>query len=406
MDKFDSKNRRILVIDDNEAIHEDFRSILSGKEEDTSALNQAKAAIFGGDDDDKDPGIEMETFEIESAFQGQEGLEKVRESIRDNRPYAMAFVDIRMPPGWDGIETIHRIWQEYPELQVVICTAHSDYSWQETVRKLGQTERLLILKKPFDNIEVRQIACALTEKWYLLNDLGRLVEQRTEQIMSTRDVAVFALANLAESRDPETGAHLERIRSYCQILAEELRENSEYSDQITDEFIEDLYRSSPLHDIGKVGIPDLILLKPGSLTESEFKIMEQHTNIGGDALKKAGRLASGGFLDMGCEIARSHHERFDGSGYPDKLAGLDIPLAARIAALADVYDALTSVRVYKSAFRPEVAKLMIEEERGKHFDPAVVDAFLNRYEDFIKVRKLHDNPETSLINAIADGSSD
>ncbi len=212
---------------------------------------------------------------------------------------------------------------------------------------------------------------------------------------------------MAESRDPETGEHLERIRIYCQILAEELKANSPYSNQIDNKFIENLYRSSPLHDVGKVGIPDKILLKPGALTESEFDIMRQHTTIGAESLEKSCRHAdSGGFLEMAVDIARYHHERFNGTGYMEGLSEYQIPLCARIVALADVYDALTSARVYKEAFRPEIARLMIEEERAEHFDPAIVDAFLARYEDVLKVRKRIDSSDAALINSIAYGNSE
>jgi len=163
MKKDHQKNRRILVIDDSERIHEDFRAVLGHTDADTAALQEAKTAIFG-----KVPSVSSHIdFELDSALQGQEGLEKVQKALGEGRPYAMAFVDIRMPPGWDGIETIRRIWQVYPELEVVICTAYSDYDWNQIVDKLGQTDRLLILKKPFDNVEVYQLAGALTEKWNL-----------------------------------------------------------------------------------------------------------------------------------------------------------------------------------------------------------------------------------------------
>jgi putative two-component system response regulator len=294
-----------------------------------------------------------------------------------------------MESDWDGIETVEHLWKVQPQLQVVICTAYSDYSWKDIIKRLGATERLLILKKPFDNIEVRQLAVSLTEKWELLNQLDELVQERTAQIAETRDVAMFVLASLAESRDPETGEHLERIRSYCHILAEELKNNSPYSGQIDSVFIANLYRSSPLHDIGKVGVPDCILLKPGSLTDKEFEVMKQHSIIGAEALSRTIRNTAGAdFLKMAADIAHWHHERFDGAGYPDGLKGTQIPLSARIVSLADVYDALTSSRVYKPAFRTEIAYMMICQERGRQFDPVIVDAFVARYGDFLKVRDL------------------
>ena len=377
------RNRRILVIDDKESIHDDFRQVLSGGQSNLS-LDAARAAVFGTDRPDDFVG-----FDVDCAFNGREGLEKVVQSVKEGNPYAMAFVDMRMESDWDGVETIEQLWKAQPGLQIVICTAYSDYSWSDIVERLGTTERLLILKKPFDNIEVRQMACALTEKWELLNHLDNMIQERTAQITETRDMAVFVLASLAESRDPETGEHLERIRSYCYILAEELKNNSPYSDLIDDQFVENLYRSSPLHDIGKIGIPDCILLKPGSLTDEEFDVMRQHSVIGAEAFRRTvGGAASTSFMEMAAEITRYHHERFDGTGYPDGLKGKDIPLSARILALADVYDALTSSRVYKPAFRAEVAYTMVCQERGKHFDPVIVDVFIKKFKDLLQVVQL------------------
>jgi CheY-like chemotaxis protein/HPt (histidine-containing phosphotransfer) domain-containing protein len=197
------KNRRILIIDDNEAVHDDFRVILASQTLDTATLDKAEAAILGGIFDQ----VDQETFEVDSAFQGQEGLEKIQQALLDDRPYAMAFVDVRMPPGWDGIETIQRIWKEYPDLQVVICTAYSDYEWHEIVKKLGRTEKLLILKKPFEKEEVYQLAVALTEKWSLSKqarlkhkELERIVKQRTRQLEEANRELTSALEE-AEKAD-------------------------------------------------------------------------------------------------------------------------------------------------------------------------------------------------------------
>lgn len=216
--------------------------------------------------------------------------------------------------------------------------------------------------------------------------LAQVVDEYSAEVLATRDAAVFALARLAESRDPEMGEHLERIRAYCRILAVHLAHEGPYAAQIDAEFIEELERSGPLHDIGKVGIPDAILLKPGRLTPDEYEVMKRHAVIGSEALRQtAQHTRSGGFLRMAVDIARSHHERFDGSGYPDGLRGDEIPLAARIVALADVYDALTSARVYKPAYDPIVVKAMIEQEDGWYFDPAIVEAFRARHDDFLRV---------------------
>jgi len=183
----DFSNRRILLIDDNPAIHQDFRKIFSSGLEGAGGLAQTEAALFGAASE----GPTRLNFTLDSALQGEEGLTRVCNALQENRPYAMAFIDVRMPPGWDGIETIQRIWQHDPALQVVICTAYSDYSWEDMLQKLGSNDRLIILKKPFDNVEVLQLANALTEKWSLarrascrLEDLERMVEVRTRDLQS------------------------------------------------------------------------------------------------------------------------------------------------------------------------------------------------------------------------------
>ncbi|WP_167506082.1 HD-GYP domain-containing protein [Desulfosediminicola flagellatus] len=206
-------------------------------------------------------------------------------------------------------------------------------------------------------------------------------------IDTSRHAAIFGLAKLAECRDNDTGAHLSRIRTYSRILAEELAHFDDFKDVITDIFIEDLYHSSVLHDIGKVGIPDSILLKPGKLTVEEFEKMKLHTVFGCSVLFAAERsLDSLSFLYIGQEIARSHHEKWDSTGYPDGLQGDDIPLAARIISLADVYDALTSARVYKPPFSHEESKEIILEQSNKQFDPRIIEAFLRREHDFKETR--------------------
>ncbi|HUT93551.1 MAG TPA: HD domain-containing phosphohydrolase [Thermoguttaceae bacterium] len=211
-----------------------------------------------------------------------------------------------------------------------------------------------------------------------------------ERILSlqSRDLTIFAMAKLAESRDPETGAHLERIREYSRVLAEQLSRRTELRDQLDDEYIQTLYLTSPLHDIGKVGIPDRVLLKPGRLTADEFEVMKRHTAIGGETLEAVGRAHPGAqFLQMACDIAWSHHEKFDGSGYPRGLAGEEIPLCSRIVALADVYDALTTKRVYKPAYSHETAREIILEGTDTQFDPAMVEAFLQRESQFLTIRQ-------------------
>jgi putative two-component system response regulator len=193
------------------------------------------------------------------------------------------------------------------------------------------------------------------------------------------------MACLAEARDSDTGNHLERIRYYSKILAEDLA-REEKLDQLTPIFIDNIFLTSPLHDIGKIGIPDFVLLKPGQLDDKEYKIMQKHTSIGFEALNTAiDKYPNAEYLKMSAEIAYYHHEKYDGSGYPNHLKGDDIPLSARIVALADVYDALVSRRIYKSALPHDTAKSIILSERGRHFDPIIVDAFLRCEEKFIDI---------------------
>jgi CheY-like chemotaxis protein len=161
------RHRRILVIDDNRSIHQDFSKIFAATSATEAALAQAGTALFG---DPSDQAARIK-FQIDSAFQGQEGLARIQQARAENYPYAMAFVDVRMPPGWDGVETTAKIWEQEPETQIVICTAYSDYSWSDMVAKLPKPDQLLILKKPFDSVEVLQLAHALTEKWQLQKDV-------------------------------------------------------------------------------------------------------------------------------------------------------------------------------------------------------------------------------------------
>lgn len=206
--------------------------------------------------------------------------------------------------------------------------------------------------------------------------------------LESRDVTIFALAKLAESRDPETGAHLDRIREYCRVLCEHLVKHGPYVGQVDGDYVRLVYLTSPLHDIGKVGIPDHVLLKPGKLTTEEFGIMMEHTLIGGHTLDAAlQNRPDVEYLRMARDIALSHHEKFDGSGYPHRLKGQEIPLCGRIVALADVYDALTTKRIYKEAFPHEEARSIIVEGSGKHFDPAIVDAFLANEDKFMTIRQ-------------------
>jgi PAS domain S-box-containing protein len=216
---------------------------------------------------------------------------------------------------------------------------------------------------------------------------GEIKRRKLEnKLHNARAATILGLAKLAEYRDKGTGAHLERIREYAKIIAREMAGLPAYKDYITEKYIEDIYQSSILHDIGKVGIQDAVLLKPGKLNSEEFDIMKRHTVLGGDVLAEIESQTEGrSFLTLGIVIACYHHEKWDGTGYPDGLKGEDIPLAARIVAIADVYDALTTKRLYKEAFTHEKSRGIIVDLKGTHFDPDVVDAFLANEKNFSRI---------------------
>jgi len=206
--------------------------------------------------------------------------------------------------------------------------------------------------------------------------LTALVQSQTKEILDSRMATIFAITRLAESRDDETGSHLERVQVLCRTIAEDLAKNPLYGPLMTDPFRDNLYQASPLHDIGKVAIPDRILLKPGKLTPDETQIMQTHAQLGTNTLEEVLHFYPGNeFLKMGIDITRSHHEKWDGSGYPQGLAGTDIPLSARIMAVVDVYDALRSRRSYKLAQPHELSLTTLVGESGTHFDPVLVNVF-------------------------------
>ncbi len=218
------------------------------------------------------------------------------------------------------------------------------------------------------------------------NAMIQRIRERTHELNRTRDVTILTLASLAETRDNETGAHILRTQRYVKALAQHLRTHPRFAGELDDETIDLLYKSAPLHDIGKVGIPDAILLKPGKLTDEEFKIMKGHAKIGAEALKiSEEEFGSNSFLRLAREIALTHHEKWDGSGYPAGLRGDEIPISGRLMAVADVYDALISKRVYKPAFSHAKAMEIIREGRGRHFDPDVIEALNTIEEIFCKI---------------------
>jgi len=307
--------------------------------------------------------LEEEGHQVELAADGREALDALRRGAGH-----LVITDWEMP-NINGIDLCRAIRSEGYNgyVYIIILTSHGQSQHVVEGLQAGADD---FITKPFIPAELQMRVRA------------------GERVLSleTREVAIFAMAKLAESRDPETGAHLERVRGYSRILAETMRERPEFAHAVTGEFVRLIYQTSPLHDIGKVAIPDCVLLKAGSLTNREFEIMKSHARCGSDTLEAALRqYPHAAFLRMARDIAASHHERFDGRGYPDGLAGEDIPLSGRIVAVADVYDALSSKRVYKEAFTHDVAKAIILEESGNHFDPDIVDCFVEAEDRFLEL---------------------
>jgi putative two-component system response regulator len=241
-----------------------------------------------------------------------------------------------------------------------------------------------ILARVRTHLQLRRLQLALEAH---NQQLELRVATQVKEITASQRATIFALAKLAETRDDDTGQHIERVQRYTQLLADGMRERGHYPDQLTDPFIDDLVQTASLHDIGKVGIPDAILRKPGQLTVEEYAEIKKHSILGADTLARVlERHPDNQFLRIGVEVARSHHEQWDGSGYPDGLAGQAIPLSARIVALADVYDALTSCRCYRVALSHEVARERIRAGRGTHFEPAIAQAFEASEATFDRIR--------------------
>jgi cyclic di-GMP phosphodiesterase len=244
---------------------------------------------------------------------------------------------------------------------------------------------MLSLRQQFENeLLAQQLASMNDVLEHKVDERTAQLQRKTEEVSQIRDVTIMAMASLAETRDNETGNHLKRTQNYIRALALELRKHPKFESFLTEDNIESLYKLSPLHDIGKVGIPDAILLKKGKLTAEEFEIMKTHPLLGGNAIAMAesGLPTPNRFLHIAREIATGHHEKWDGSGYPLGLSGDEIPISARLMAVADVYDALISRRIYKEAYTQEHAVAYILQGKGNHFDPDVVEAFRRIQEEF------------------------
>ncbi len=302
-------------------------------------------------------------------------------SIAQKAKPSLILLDIMMPE-MDGYEVCRRLKADESTsgIPIIFISALTDEEDEAKGLGMGAVD---YLTKPINPELVRvRVRNHLELKQYQ-DHLENLVIERSRRLALTQAVTIESLATLAEYRDPETGGHIKRTQNYVKALADHLKNHPRYRDELTDEAIEMLYMSAPLHDLGKVGVPDHILLKAGRLSDEEFEEMKKHTTYGHDALMITERKLGGdSFLGYAREIAYTHQEKWDGTGYPSGLKGDEIPLAGRMMALADVYDALISKRVYKPPFSHEKAMQVIIEGKGKHFDPDLVEAFVELQETF------------------------
>jgi putative two-component system response regulator len=300
----------------------------------------------------------------------------------------LILLDVMMP-GMDGYEVCKHFKSDerLKDIPVIYLSALTDIKDKVKAFEQGGVD---YIEKPFQLEEVRaRVDTHLKLRFYRkeledhINNLEQMVQDKVKEISESQMATIFALAKLAESRDADTGDHLKRVQVFCRLIAEKLRMDINHNNSINAEYVDNLQKASPLHDIGKVGIRDAVLLKPGKLTPEEFEEMKAHTAIGAKTLEEVyQRYSNNQFIKIGIEIARSHHEKWDGSGYPDGLRTEQIPLSARIMALADVYDALRSKRIYKDAYSHEKALKIIVLDSGKHFDPSVTEAFLKVEQEF------------------------
>ncbi|MFY9329858.1 MAG: HD domain-containing phosphohydrolase [Georgfuchsia sp.] len=327
-------------------------------------------------------------YQVRAAVSGQQALHIARLP-----PYPdLILLDVMMPC-MDGHEVFRQLRADpaTSDISVIFVTAMDSVEAEKLGLEVGAED--YITKPILPTIMLARVRTQMELKLARdrLRDQNSCLEAEVAKRMAenqlTQEISIRALAHLAEIRDPETGNHILRTQGYVNQLAKRLQTNPHFTSVLNDSYIQVLTQSAPLHDIGKVGIPDSILLKPGSLNAQEWEVMKTHASLGSEAIDLAGQDGTESlmFLSIAKEIARWHHEKWDGTGYPDGIAGAAIPISARIMALADVFDALISPRVYKNPMSYEEAKQIILAGRGKHFDPDIVDAFLFVFDNFCEI---------------------
>ena len=330
--------------------------------------------------------------------------EKALKLAQSGKPPDLILLDIMMPV-MDGFEVCRQLmlnpvtWH----IPVIFLTAKVTVEDEKRGFDLGAVDYItkpisppIVMARVKNHLERKARADFLRDK----SDFLEIeVDKRTREVMAIQDVTILAMASLAETRDSDTGNHIRRTQFYVKVLAEQLRNPPRFAATLSDRYITMLFKSAPLHDIGKVGIPDRILLKPGRFEPHEFEIMKTHTTLGRDAIEHAEQSLGMQveFLSMAKEIALSHQEKWDGSGYPEGLAGDTIPPSARLMAIADVYDALISRRVYKEAMSHQTAVDVITQGRGTHFDPDMVDAFLALRSEFKAIAARYADSDQDMV---------
>ncbi|QQE64287.1 two-component system response regulator [Leptolyngbya sp. BL0902] len=330
-------------------------------------------------------GLLKDFYRVKVANNGEKALA----IVQSDNPPDLVLLDIMMP-GIDGYDVCYSIKASHrtADIPIIFLTAKSEVEDERKGLDLGAADYITKPVSPPILLARVKTQLALKASADFLRDKNAFLEQevfrRTQENQAIQDVTIQLMASLAETRDNETGNHIRRTQNYVKILAEHLKDHPRFCYFLSDAIIQHLYKSAPLHDIGKVGIPDHILLKPGRLTPEEFEIMKTHTTLGRDAITQAEKSLgmTVDFLKLAKEIAYSHQEKWDGTGYPEGLTGDNIPISARLMALADVYDALISRRVYKEPIPHEEAVAIIQGQRGSHFDPDMVDAFLEIQSEF------------------------
>ena len=331
------------------------------------------------------------------------GGERALRIASSDPPPDLILLDIMMPE-MDGYEVCRRLKDDPKtrDIPVIFLTAKSQVEDEARGLEMGAVDYItkpisppIVLARVKNHLALKQMADFLRDKNAFLE---AEVRRRSEQVTAVESVTIHALASLAETRDSDTGNHIRRTKHFVRLLAEQVRDHPRFADFLDDATIDILFKSAPLHDIGKVGIPDRILLKPGRFEPHEFEIMKTHCALGKEAIVRA--EAELGlevpFLSHAKDIAYYHQEKWDGSGYPEGLAGEAIPVSARLMAVADVYDALVSRRVYKEGMSHDAAVEIIVEGKGRHFDPDLVEAFLLLQEQFQAVSALYADSDHEL----------